>query len=104
MLDFSLTMQKIRRLFSSSESVLQDYYSLLGVSPTSSKSEIQRNYSRLVKQYHPDINPEEQEKFISIRDAYETLSKPESRKAYDELCKFSGGAGGQNVTVHHNVG
>lgn len=58
----------------------QDPYSVLGVSRQASKSEIQKKYRKLAKQYHPDVNkdPGAEEKFTEIASAYEQLTKPEA--------------------------
>jgi len=65
----------------------KDYYKILGVSRDATQEEIRRAYRKLARKYHPDINkdPEAQEKFKEINEAYEVLSDPEKRKKYDEL-------------------
>jgi hypothetical protein len=54
---------------------MKDYYSILEISQTSDKSEIQKAYRRLAKKYHPDINKaaNAHDKFIEISEAYEFL-------------------------------
>jgi molecular chaperone DnaJ len=89
----------------------QDYYSLLGVSKTSSADEIKKAYRKLALQYHPDRNKtkEADVKFKEITKAYEVLSDPQKKQMYDTYGAqafeqgaggmggnpFSGGAGGQ---------
>jgi curved DNA-binding protein len=63
----------------------RDFYQALGVSRTASQDEIQRAYRKLARTYHPDINkdPEAEERFKEISEAYDVLSDPESRRRYD---------------------
>jgi DnaJ-class molecular chaperone len=76
----------------------KDYYSILGVSKTASTEEIKRAYRKLALQYHPDRNksPDAAEKFKEVNKAYEVLSDPQKRQAYDQFgaAAFEGGAGG----------
>ncbi|MCS7223613.1 MAG: molecular chaperone DnaJ [Armatimonadetes bacterium] len=66
----------------------KDYYQVLGVSRTASEKDIKQAYRRLVRQYHPDLNPNDkraEEKFKEIQEAYEVLSDPEKRSLYDRF-------------------
>jgi len=60
-------------------------YGVLGVQRTASDDEIKSAYRRMVKQWHPDVckEPNAQETFIRIKEAYELLSNPKSRAKYD---------------------
>ncbi len=65
---------------------LPDYYKVLGVRRTASLIEIVAAFRNLAFQVHPDTNPNEPpsgEKFIKVNAAYEVLSVPEKRAAYD---------------------
>ncbi len=63
-----------------------NYYDVLGVARTASPEEIRAAYREAVRRWHPDINPspEAREHFLLIRQAYEVLSNPEKRQAYDQ--------------------
>lgn len=71
---------------------MKDYYSILGVSKESSQEEIQKVYRKLAIKYHPDRNknPEDNQKFKDINEAYQVLSDPEKRKQYDNPHMASG--------------
>ena len=63
-----------------------DYYAVLGVSSAASSEAIKKAYRRLIKQYHPDLNPGSQEaldKTKALNQAYDVLGKPERRREYD---------------------
>lgn len=75
----------------------KDYYSLLGVSKTSTPDEIKKAYRKLALQYHPDRNksPEAAEKFKEVTKAYEVLSDPKKRQTYDQFGAAAFENGGQ---------
>lgn len=59
-----------------------DYYEQLGVDRTSQPDEIKKAYRKLASKHHPDKGGD-QEKFKKIQEAYDTLSDPEKKYAYD---------------------
>lgn len=82
-----------------------DYYSILGVSKGSSKSEIKTAYRKLARQYHPDVNkePGAEQRFKEISNAYEVLSDDEKRSIYDKFGEAGlKGAGGPGASGFSN--
>lgn len=65
----------------------QDYYKTLGVDRKATLEEIKKQYRRLARKYHPDVSkePNAEEKFKQVKEAYEVLKDPEKRKAYDQM-------------------
>jgi molecular chaperone DnaJ len=65
--------------------VASDYYAVLGVRRDASQEEIKKAYRRLARELHPDVNPDPQtqERFKEITQAYEVLSDAEKRQMYD---------------------
>src|ERR1700689_3618383 len=62
-----------------------EYYEFLGVSRDCNEQELKTAYRRLAMQYHPDRNsaPDAEEKFKQASEAYQVLSDPQKRAAYD---------------------
>lgn len=65
----------------------KDYYKILGVDRKADPDEIKRAYRSLARKYHPDLNkqPEAEQKFKDIGEAYEVLKDPEKRATYDDF-------------------
>ena len=62
---------------------MKNYYEILGVSKESSPDEIKKAYRKLSLKYHPDKNPDGEERFKEISEAYTILSNPEKKSLYD---------------------
>jgi molecular chaperone DnaJ len=73
----------------------RDYYEVLGVPRNASAEEIRGAFRKLARQYHPDVSqePNAEERFKEINEAYAVLSEPDKRAAYDRF----GHAGVQNA-------
>src|SRR3712207_3160838 len=75
----------------------RDLYDVLGVPRTADDAEIKRAFRKLAQQWHPDINtdPGADARFKEINEAYQVLSDPQRRRAYDMFGAAGvGGAGG----------
>ncbi len=79
----------------------KDLYEILGVSEGATAEELRKAYRELAKKNHPDANqnnPEAEERFKAISDAYDILGNPEKREKYDQMRRgghdpFAGAAG-----------
>ena len=71
----------------------KDYYAVLGVDRKASADDVKRAYRKLARKYHPDVSkePNAEEKFKEVQEAYETLKDPEKRAAFDQLGSFQPG-------------
>jgi molecular chaperone DnaJ len=63
----------------------RDYYEILSVSREADEKAIKSSFRRLARELHPDVSdhPEAKERFREAAEAYEVLSKPETRELYD---------------------
>lgn len=65
----------------------KDYYAVLGVDRAADAAAIKRAYRQLARKYHPDVShePQAEERFKEVGEAYEVLSDPDKRAAYDRI-------------------
>ncbi len=65
----------------------KDYYKTLGVARDAKEDEIKKVYRKLARKYHPDVSkePNAEEKFKAVQEAYEVLKDAKKRAAYDQL-------------------
>lgn len=73
----------------------KDYYEVLGISKSATDAEIKSAFRKLAKQYHPDVckEPNAEEKFKEVQEAYAVLSDENKRRQYDQYghAAFQGG-------------
>src|SRR3978361_2235145 len=65
----------------------KDYYETLGVSRDTKDDEIRKNYRKLARKYHPDLNPGDksaEDRFKTVQEAYDVLSDDKKRAMYDQ--------------------
>src|SRR5258706_16257813 len=66
----------------------RDYYEVLGVNRDAVEDDLKKSYRRLAMKWHPDRNPDNpraEEHFKEAKEAYEVLSDPNKRAAYDQF-------------------
>jgi molecular chaperone DnaJ len=65
----------------------RDYYDVLGVERSASQGDIKKAYREMARKYHPDVSdaPDAESRFKEINEAYQVLSDPDKRNAYDRF-------------------
>jgi len=83
----------------------RDYYELLGVDRGASESDIKKAFRRLARELHPDVSdaPDAEARFKEVVEAYEVLSKAETRQLYDRY-GHAGLRGGGYQPGHFDFG
>ena len=82
-------IRTLRKAYQVPEKQKRDYYEVLGVPRDAKPEDIKKAFREMAKRWHPDRNPnnrkEAEEKFKEAAEAYEVLSDPEKRAAYDRF-------------------
>lgn len=88
----------------------EDYYEILGVSRTSTETEIKSAFRRAAMKCHPDLHPGDknaEEQFKKVNEAFSVLSDPQKKQVYDQYghegLNGSGGFGGFNASGFADV-
>ena len=70
---------------------MADFYDVLGIPRTATETDIKKAYRKLAVKWHPDKNPDNREeaeaRFKEVAEAFEVLSDPEKKVAYDRFGK-----------------
>ena len=78
----------------------RDYYEILGLERSASEAEVKRAFRQLARELHPDVSdaPDAGERFREVVEAYEVLSKSETRGLYDRFGHAGLSSGGFRPT------
>ena len=88
-------------------SAQKDPYKVLGVARNATQEQIKKAYRDLARKHHPDMNRGDktsEERFKEIQHAYETLSDPEKKRAYDTFGTAGFGGGAQGGRARYSRG
>src|SRR4051812_46634517 len=87
-----------------STTISVEYYEVLGVSRDANEADIRKAYFKLARQYHPDKNPndpEAEEKFKLLTEAYDVLRDKEKREIYNKYGKEGLNQGISLIIIDH---
>jgi curved DNA-binding protein CbpA len=84
--------------------IKKNYYGTLGVQQNSSAADIKKAFYKLAKQYHPDVNKGNADKFKEINEAYEVLSDNSKKRDYDDMRKASSTSGSSGYSSSSSYG
>lgn len=85
----------------------RDFYDILGIDRDATPEQVKKAYRKLAHQYHPDKNQgnkEAEERFKEVSEAYETLSQPDKRAAYDRFGHAGVGRAAEGFSDFADVG
>jgi molecular chaperone DnaJ len=84
-----------------------NYYSILGVDKTATQEEIKKAYRLKARETHPDVNaddPEAEEKFKKVSEAYDVLGNPEKKDVYDNPGRYNNNIGNLEDFINAHFG